>query len=30
MEMLIDFPGGNRVDAHFGEFTVKTDQTTRD
>jgi ribosomal protein S12 methylthiotransferase accessory factor len=26
MEMLIDFPGGNRVDAHFGEFTVKTDQ----
>ena len=26
MEMLIDFPGGSRVDAHFGSFTVKTDQ----
>ena len=26
MEMLIDFPGGARVDAHFSEFTVKTDQ----
>ncbi len=26
MEMLIDFPGGSRVDAHFGDFTVKTDQ----
>ena len=26
MEMIIDFPGGARVDAHFGEFTVKTDQ----
>lgn len=26
MEMLIDFPGGSRVDAHFGEFTVTTDQ----
>jgi ribosomal protein S12 methylthiotransferase accessory factor len=26
MEMLIDFPGGARVDAHFGSFTVKTDQ----
>ncbi|MCS6993138.1 MAG: OsmC family protein [Anaerolineales bacterium] len=26
MEMLIDFPGGARVDAHFGPFTVKTDQ----
>ena len=26
MEMLIDFPGGARVDAHFGEFTVQTDQ----
>jgi ribosomal protein S12 methylthiotransferase accessory factor len=26
MEFLIDFPGGARVDAHFGEFTVKTDQ----
>ncbi len=26
MEMLIDFPGGMRVDAHFGPFTVPTDQ----
>lgn len=26
MEMMIDFPGGSRVDAHFGPFTVKTDQ----
>lgn len=26
MEMLIDFPGGSRVDAHFGKFTVPTDQ----
>ena len=26
MEMTIDFPGGSRVDAHFGPFTVKTDQ----
>lgn len=26
MEMLIDFPGGARVDAHFGPYTVQTDQ----
>ena len=26
MEMVIDFPGGSRVDAHFGAFTVQTDQ----
>lgn len=26
MEMLIDFPGGSKVDAHFGPFTVQTDQ----
>ena len=26
MEMTIDFPGGARVDAHFGEFEIKTDQ----
>jgi putative redox protein len=26
MEMTIDFPGGARVDAHFGPFTVMTDQ----
>ena len=26
MDMVIDFPGGTRVDAHFGAFTVETDQ----
>jgi putative redox protein len=26
MEMIIDFPGGSRVDAHFGAHTIKTDQ----
>ena len=26
MEMIIDFPGGSKVDAHFGNFTVATDQ----
>jgi ribosomal protein S12 methylthiotransferase accessory factor len=26
MEMTIDFPGGARVDAHFGSFVVPTDQ----
>ncbi len=26
MEMVIDFPGGARVDAHFGPYTVRTDQ----
>jgi len=26
MEMIVDFPGGARVDTHFGPFTVKTDQ----
>jgi putative redox protein len=26
MEILIDFPGGQRVDAHFNNFTVMTDQ----
>ncbi len=26
MEMTIDFPGGARVDAHFGPYTVRTDQ----
>jgi putative redox protein len=26
MEMVIDFPGGARVDAHFGPHTVMTDQ----
>ena len=27
MEMVIDFPGGARVDAHFDPYTVKTDQS---
>ncbi len=26
MEMIIDFPGGAKVDAHFDGFTIKTDQ----
>jgi putative redox protein len=26
MEMVIDFPGGARVDAHLGPHTIKTDQ----
>ena len=26
MEILVDFPGGARVDAHFDNFTVPTDQ----
>lgn len=26
MEMIIDFPGGSRVDAHFGSFKLATDQ----
>jgi len=26
MEMIIDFPSGSRVDAHFNGFTVQTDQ----
>ncbi len=26
MEMVIDFPGGARVDAHFAGFVVPTDQ----
>jgi ribosomal protein S12 methylthiotransferase accessory factor len=26
MEMVIDFPGGSKVDAHFGPFIVETDQ----
>jgi len=26
MEMVIDFPGGSRVDASFGDFIVATDQ----
>jgi putative redox protein len=26
MEMTISFPGGARVDAHFGPYTLRTDQ----
>lgn len=26
MDMVIDFPGGARVDAHFGPYSVNTDQ----
>ena len=26
MDMVVDFPGGLRVDARFGPFTVRTDQ----
>ncbi len=26
MEMIIDFPGGARVDAHYGPYTIQTDQ----
>ncbi len=29
MELTIDFPGGARVDAHFGPYTVKTDQPSK-
>ena len=27
MEMIIDFPGGAKVDAHFNGMTVRTDQS---
>jgi putative redox protein len=30
MEMIVDFPGGDRVDAHFGPYTVMTDQSGAD
>jgi putative redox protein len=30
MDMTIDFPGGARVDAHFGPFTIQTDQPADD
>jgi putative redox protein len=29
MEMIIDFPGGQRVDAHFGPYDIMTDQPPR-
>ncbi len=25
-EMIVDFPGGARVDAHYGPYTIMTDQ----
>jgi ribosomal protein S12 methylthiotransferase accessory factor len=28
VEIIIDFPGGARVDAHVGDFTIPTDQPT--
>lgn len=30
MELIIDFPGGQRVDAHVGAITIKTDQGSID
>ena len=30
MDMLIDFPGGSRVDAHFRGHTIATDQPPAD
>ncbi len=30
MEIVVDFPGGARVDAHFGGLTVPTDQPHND
>ena len=30
MQIDVDFPGGVRVDAHIGNFTVHTDQTLAD
>lgn len=30
MDMVIDFPEGYRVDAHFKSFTVRTDQSLKD
>lgn len=29
MEMIIDFPGDARVDAHFDSFTIHTDQPSQ-
>jgi ribosomal protein S12 methylthiotransferase accessory factor len=28
MEIVVTFPGGKRVDAHVGPFTIRTDQPT--
>lgn len=30
MDILVDFPGGDRVDAHIGDLTVKTNQDGTD
>ena len=30
MDMLVEFPGGLKVDTHVGSFTVRTDQPVRD
>lgn len=30
MEMIINFPGGLKVDAHFGPYKVSTDQPGKD
>lgn len=30
MQIDVDFPGGARVDAHLGRFTLHTDQTAAD
>jgi putative redox protein len=29
MDIMIDLPGGARVDAHFGPYTVETDQPSQ-
>jgi ribosomal protein S12 methylthiotransferase accessory factor len=30
MEIIINFPGGAKVDAHFGPYTIQTDQRLAD
>jgi len=30
MDMIVDFPGGDRVDAQYGSFTIMTDQRPSD
>lgn len=29
-EMVVTFPGGKRVDAHYGDFEIRTDQSVKD
>ncbi len=29
-EMAVSFPGGKKVDARYGEFTIRTDQCVKD